>query len=125
MASSLPIPLNFSFPPLLTTCATQQPEIVDVQRLLLIDFNSINPLCNILFLDQYRVKVEQSCTGSTPYNGDYLLKVYDDMIKLFTPNGIIHTKFSFLIKDIYEIKYQISDTMQKFVTLSVKSVLTE
>ncbi|XP_065911968.1 uncharacterized protein [Dysidea avara] len=74
---------------------------------------------------QYRVKVEQSCTGSTPYNGDYLLKVYDDMIKLFTPNGIIHTKFSFLIKDIYEIKYQISDTMQKFVTLSVKSVLTD
>ena len=65
--------------------------------------------------------MERSCTGSTLY-GDYLLRVYDDVIKLFTPNGVIPTKFSLLIKDIYEIKYRMYDsTPQKFVTLSVKS----
>jgi len=79
----------------------------------------------ILFIDQYRVKVEQGCTdqGSTPY-GEYLLRVYDDVIKLFTPNGLLYTKFSCLIKDICEVKYQMCDrTMQRFVTLSVKSPL--
>jgi len=80
---------------------------------------------NTTLIDKYRVKVERSCTGKSPY-GEYLLIVYDDVIKLFTPNGVIPTKFSLLIKDVYEIKYQIYDsTLHKFVILSVKSAVTK
>ena len=75
-------------------------------------------------IDEYRVTVERSCTGSSSH-GDYLLRVYDDMIKLFTPSGVIPTKFSVMIKDIFDIRFQMSDLrVQKFVTLSIKNAAT-
>ena len=36
---------------------------------------------------------------------DYLLKVYDEKIKLFTSNGKISTDFSCDLKEIYRIKF--------------------
>ena len=51
--------------------------------------------------DQYRV-------GTNRDNGamaDYVLKVYDDKIRLFTSNGILPTDFSCDLKEIYRIKY--------------------
>jgi len=54
--------------------------------------------------DEYRVKVERNYDGHTPY-GDYVLKVENENIRIFTSNGKLPTKFSCPIKDIYEIKY--------------------
>ena len=51
--------------------------------------------------DNFNVEVEQNRT-TQKYNvmGSYLLKVYNDKIKLFTANGKIPTKFQVSIKDI-------------------------
>ena len=61
-------------------------------------------LCkDVLFMyaDNFNVEVEQNRT-TQKYNvmGSYLLKVYDDQVKLFTANGKIQTKFQAWIKDI-------------------------
>ena len=51
--------------------------------------------------DDFNVEVEQNRT-TQKYNvvGSYLLKVYDDTVKLFTANGKIPTKFQASIKNI-------------------------
>ena len=36
---------------------------------------------------------------------DYLLKVYDDKIRLFTSNGKLPTDFSCNLKEIHRVKY--------------------
>ena len=35
---------------------------------------------------------------------DYILKVYDDKIQLYTSNGVLPTNFSCDLKEIYRIK---------------------
>ncbi|XP_065911960.1 uncharacterized protein [Dysidea avara] len=59
---------------------------------------------------EYRVKVpcKQFEVGNSKGSlcNSYLLKVYDDKIKLFTANGKIPCKFSCDIKNIYNVKYQ-------------------
>ncbi|XP_065911963.1 uncharacterized protein [Dysidea avara] len=63
---------------------------------------------------EYRVKVPCNCIGkqceAESSKGSlcnrYLLKVYDDKIKLYSANGKISCKFSCDIKDIYNVKYQ-------------------
>jgi len=66
----------------------------------------------ITLLDEFRVTVP--CIGKqydiwkkkrSLYN-TYLLKVYDDKMKLYSANGKISCNFSFDIKDIYMVKYQ-------------------
>ena len=54
--------------------------------------------------DRYRVRTDRSHL----YKGviaDYLLKVYDDKIELFTSNGKIPTDFCCDLKEIHKIKY--------------------
>jgi len=46
------------------------------------------------------IKIERLLCNS------YLLKVYDDEIKLYSANGKISCKFSCAMKDIYRVKYQ-------------------
>ena len=77
----------------------------------------------LLPIDEYRVSVERSCTGhGRSSHGDYLLRVYGNMIKLFTPSGVIPTKFSVMIKDVFKIRSDLK--VQKFVTLSIKNAAT-
>lgn len=54
-----------------------------------------------MYSDNFNVEVQQNRT-TQKYNvmGSYLLKVYDDQIKLFTANGKISTQFKAWIKDI-------------------------
>ena len=42
-------------------------------------------------------------TDNSPM-ADYILKVYDDKIKLYTSNGVLPTNFSCDLKEIYRIK---------------------
>ena len=55
----------------------------------------------MLSTDQFRVITS---IGNGPM-ADYILKVYDDKIKLYTSNGILSTDFSCDLKEIYRIKY--------------------
>ena len=57
--------------------------------------------------------------------GNYLLKVYNKEIKLFTSNGLIPTKFKYLIKDIYKVKYQRLESQDSCVTISIKNIDTK
>lgn len=56
------------------------------------------------YIDRFRVRTDRShlCKGIV---ADYLLKVYDDKIELFTSNGKILTDFSCDLKKIHRIKY--------------------
>ena len=61
---------------------------------------------------------------------DYLLKVYDDKIKLFTSNGRIRTGFSCDLKDIYRITYlpvatKHYSSMNGFLSFSIKNANSE
>ena len=49
-----------------------------------------------------RTDINHICKGPM---ADYLLKVYDKKIELYTSNGILPTDFSCNLKDIYKIKY--------------------
>ena len=54
--------------------------------------------------DRFRVRTDRShlCKGMM---ADYLLKVYDDKIELYTSNGKILTDFSCDLNEIHRIKY--------------------
>ena len=54
----------------------------------------------ILSTDQYRVMTSRD---NSPM-GNYILKVYDDKVKLYTSNGALPTDFSCDLKEIYRIK---------------------
>ena len=54
----------------------------------------------MLSTDQFRVITS---IGNGPM-ADYILKVYDNKIKLYTSNGILSTDFSCDLKEIYRIK---------------------
>jgi len=77
-----------------------------------------------IFTDEYRVKVERNCDRHTPY-GDYVLKVDNDNIRIFTSNGQLPTKFSYPIKDIYRAKYKTTGTMQSCVVISINNILSK
>ena len=49
-----------------------------------------------------RADGDHFCNGPM---ADYILKVYDDKIKLFTSNGRLPTDFCCNLKDIHRIKY--------------------
>ena len=74
--------------------------------------------------DEYRVKVEKNYEGSSPH-GDYLLRVFNKEIKLFTPNGLIATNFKCSIKDIHRVKYNSVGPQERIVTISVKNAQTK
>jgi len=76
------------------------------------------------YTDEYRVKVERNCDGGTPY-GDYVLKIDNEEIRIFTSNGKLPTKFSCPIKDIYRAKYQTIGAMQSCVIVSINNVLSK
>jgi len=74
--------------------------------------------------DEYRVKVERNCDGQTPY-GEYVLKIDNEKIRIFTSNGKIPTKFSCSIRDIYRAKYKTIGTMQSCVIISINNILSK
>ena len=80
--------------------------------------------CTHLISDEYRVKVQKTYKGDVSY-GDYLLKVYDKEIRLFTSNGLIPTKFKCIIKDIYKVRHHSFGKLRDCVTISVKNAQTE
>ncbi|XP_065910428.1 uncharacterized protein [Dysidea avara] len=79
------------------------------------------PKCDVVY--DYRVKVERNCDGHTPY-GDYILKINNEKIRIFTSNGKLPTKFSCPIKDIYRAKYKTTLTMQSCVVISINNILS-
>jgi len=70
------------------------------------------------------VKVQRNYKGDTPY-GNYLLKVFNEEVKLFAPNGIIPTKFKCSIKDIHKVKCQSFGPKKCYLTLSIKNAQTK
>jgi len=70
------------------------------------------------------VSVQWNYKEDTPY-GNYLLKVFNKEIRLFTPNGIIPTKFRCSIKDIHKAKSQPFGPMECYLTLSIKNAQTK
>jgi len=51
--------------------------------------------------------------------------VYAEEIRLFTPNGLIPTKFRCSIKEIHKVKYHAVGPQEFYVTISVKNILTK
>ena len=78
----------------------------------------------IIISDEYRVKVLKNYQGDMSY-GSYLLKVYNDEIKLFTPNGLIPTKFKCVLGDIFRVKHHIFGELHDCVTISIKNAVTK
>ena len=74
--------------------------------------------------DDYRVKVQKTYKGDMSY-GDYLFRVYNKEIRLFTPNGLIPTKFKCVIKDIYKVRHHSFGELRDCVTISIKNTQTE
>ncbi|XP_065911627.1 uncharacterized protein [Dysidea avara] len=75
---------------------------------------------------EYRVAVCDYKRRGTRCN-NYVLRVYDDKIKLFTANGKIAMNVSYKIKDIHNIKYQPATTKQykkTSLTFSIKNAET-
>ena len=55
----------------------------------------------------------------------YILKVYDDKIKLYTSNGVLPTDFSCDLKEIYRIKYLSAkrcEPMIGYLSITIKNV---
>ena len=56
---------------------------------------------------------------------DYILKVYDDNIKLFTSNGMLSTDFSCNLEEIYTIKYLSTKhrhkSMNEYLSITIKN----
>ena len=77
-----------------------------------------------IYADEYRVKVLKKYGKDVPY-GDYLLKVYNEEIRLFTPNGLISTKFRCSIEEIDRVKYHLVGPQECHVTISIKNTLTK
>ena len=77
-------------------------------------------------LDEYRVRVQKNYKGDMSF-GNYLLKVYNEEIKLYTPNGMISTKFKLSMKDIHKVKYHAIGLQEctTCVTISIKNSQTE
>ena len=74
--------------------------------------------------DEYRVKVIKNDEGNVAY-GDYLLKVYNEEIRLFTSNGLIPTKFRCPIKEIHKVKHHAVGPQKCCVIVSVKNIQTK
>ena len=77
-----------------------------------------------LYLDEYRVQVQKTYEGDMLY-GDYLLKVYNTEIRLFTPNGLIPTTFKCSIEEIHRVKYHPVGPQNCCVIISVKNIQTK
>ena len=77
-----------------------------------------------IYTDEYRVKVQKNYEKNASY-GDYLLKVYNEEIRLFTPNGLIPTKFRCSIKEIHRVKYHSVGPQEFYATISIKNILTK
>ena len=60
--------------------------------------------CVYVTVDRYRVRTDRTHLFKGMIS-DYLLKVYDDKIELFTSNGKIPTDFCCGLKEIHKIKY--------------------
>ena len=58
-----------------------------------------------MFTDEYRVAICVNKRRGSCYNS-YILKLYDDKVKLFTVNGRIALNYSFDIKDICKVDFQ-------------------
>ena len=59
----------------------------------------------IKFTDEYRVAICVNKRRGSRCNS-YILKLYDDKVKLFAANGRIALNYSFDIKDICKIDFQ-------------------
>ena len=80
-----------------------------------------------MHLDEYRVQVKKIYEGDKLY-GDYLLKVYNTEIRLFTPNGLIPTTFKCPMEEIHRVKtvkYHPIGSQNCCVIISVKNVQTK
>lgn len=51
--------------------------------------------------------------------------MYNKEIRLFTPNGLIPTKFRCSIEEIHRVKYHSVGSQDFHVTISVKNTLTK
>ena len=56
---------------------------------------------------------------------DYILKVYDDNIKLFTSNGMLSTDFSYNLEEIYMIRNLSTkhhhESMNGYLSITIKN----
>ena len=66
---------------------------------------------DIYISDQYRVRTDRDYKCKGPMS-DYLLKVYDEKIILYSSNGKLPTGFVCYLKEIYQIKH-LSTKQQK------------
>jgi len=78
--------------------------------------------------DEYRVALCDYKRRGTRCN-NYVLRVYDDEIKLFTANGKIAMNVSYKIKDIHNIKCQpakkkYNSGIKTSLTFSIKNAET-
>jgi len=82
-----------------------------------------------LCTDEYRVAVCDYKRRGTRCN-NYVLRVYDDEIKLFTANGKIAMNVSYKIQDVHNIKCQPATTKitkqykKTSLTFSIKNAET-
>ena len=74
--------------------------------------------------DKYRVQVKKYYKEDVPH-GDYLLKVYNKEIRLFTPDGLIPTKFRCSIEEIHRVKCHSVGPQEFHVIISIKNALTK
>ena len=77
--------------------------------------------------DRFRVRTDRShlCKGTM---ADYLLKVYDDKIELYTSNGKIFTDFSCDLKEIHRIKYlstKLLKASNEYLSITIKDPISK
>ena len=76
-----------------------------------------------LYIDRFRVKTDRCHKGKGPI-ADYLLKVFDDRIQLYSSNGKIPTDFSCKLHDIHRIKCLTAKghkEMIEYVSITIKN----
>ena len=77
-----------------------------------------------IITDRFRVKSDRSDKWKGPI-ADYLLKVCDDKIQLYSSNGKIPTDFSCDLKDIHRIKYLFTKQQKAMISITTKSAQTK
>lgn len=70
--------------------------------------------------DEYRVRTDIDHIGKGPM-ADYLLKVYDEEIRLFSSNGKLPTDFSCDLKEIHKIKYLYTKKNNGYLSIVAKN----
>ena len=74
--------------------------------------------------DRFRVKSDRNRKCKGPI-ANYLLKVYDSKIQLYSSNGKIPTDFSCDLEDIHRIKYlstkQHKSAINEYLSITIKN----